>query len=189
MLRLFVGLAATLIVSISSASADDHGHRQLGAHVHGQGTLDIAIEANKIAMELVAPGMDIVGFEHVATTDAQKEAVEKAKAKLADVAAIFKFPAAAACKVDTVAVENRKETHHPGDEDDDDKPGAPQHAEFHATYALVCASPAQLTGFQTSYFSSFAGTQGLTVNVTTEKGQTQAHITRDNPAIDLKSVM
>ena len=46
-------------------------------------------------MELVAPGMDIVGFEHVASTDEQKAAVEKAKAKLTDVLSVFKLPAAA----------------------------------------------------------------------------------------------
>jgi hypothetical protein len=38
--------------------------RQLNAHEHGVGQLDIAIDGQQIAMELHAPGADIVGFPH-----------------------------------------------------------------------------------------------------------------------------
>ena len=185
------GLASMAMLIAVPAFADPADHRQLGPHVHGQGTLDIAIEGNKIEMELVSPGMDIAGFEHIASTDEQKAAVEKAKAKLADVLAVFKFPSAANCKAETANVENRKETHKPGekDDDDDDKPGAPQHSEFHATYTITCEAPERVTGLETVYFSNFAGAQLLNVNVTTSKGQTQAQMTRDKPTLDLTGAM
>src|SRR5690606_15468836 len=98
--KTFTSLAAATFILVSPALAGEAQHRQLGPHVHGQGTLDVAIEGKKIAMELVVPGMDIVGFEHIATTDAQKAAVEKAKAKLTDVLDVFKLPASANCKAD-----------------------------------------------------------------------------------------
>jgi hypothetical protein len=180
-------LASLVILCAVPALAEEH--RQLGPHVHGQGTLDIAIEGKKIEMELVAPGMDIVGFEHVATTDAQKSAVEKAKAKLTDVLSVFKLPAAAKCKVDTANVESRKETHQPGEKDDDDKPGEPEHSEFHATYALTCEAPESVTGMETAYFSDFTGGQLLNVNVTSPKGQTQAQMSRAKPTLDLAGLM
>lgn len=192
MLKTFAGLAVSAaFVLISPAFADQAEHRQLGPHVHGQGTLDIAIEGKKISMELVVPGMDIVGFEHVPTTDAQKAEVEKAKAKLADVLGIFKLPQSAGCKADAADVENRKETHHPGekDDDDDDKPGAPEHSEFHATYTITCAAPESVTGMETVYFTNFAGAQLLNVNITSSKGQTQAQMTRAKPTLDLAGVM
>lgn len=183
-------LASLAILASLSALADEAEHRQLGPHVHGQGTLDIAVEGNKIEMELIAPGMDIVGFEHVATTDDQKAAVEKAKAKLADVLNVFKLPPAAKCKTETANVESRKETHHPGGEDhDDEKPGEPQHSEFHATYTITCEAPESVTGMETAYFTDFAGGQLLNVNVTTPKGQTQAQMTREKPTLDLTGVM
>lgn len=183
-------LAALAILASSPALADETEHRQLGPHVHGQGTLDIAVEGNKIEMELIAPGMDIVGFEHVATTDDQKAAVEKAKAKLADVLNVFKLPPAAKCKTEAANVESRKETHHPGEEDhDDEKPGEPQHSEFHATYTITCEAPESVTGMETAYFTDFAGGQLLNVNVTTPKGQTQAQMTREKPMLDLTGVM
>ncbi|MET0409391.1 MAG: DUF2796 domain-containing protein [Hyphomicrobium sp.] len=183
-------LAVSAILLTVPAFADEAPHRQLGPHVHGQGTLDIAVEGNKIEMELTAPGMDIVGFEHVASTNDQKAAVEKAKAKLADVLTVFKLPDAAKCKIDTANVENRKETHQPGEkDDDDDKPGAPQHSEFHATYTITCEAPENVTGIETVYFKDFGGGQLLNVNVTTSKGQTQAQLTREKPTLDLTGVM
>src|SRR6185312_12056972 len=134
MLKILPGLVSAAFLLALPAFADEAPHRQLGPHVHGQGTLDIAIEGKKVEMELVAPGMDIVGFEHVASTNDQKAAVEKAKAKLTDVLSVFKLPAVAKCKAETSNVENRKEVHHDGDEDhdEDEKEGHAQHSEFHA---------------------------------------------------------
>jgi len=183
-------LASLLILASLPALAEQAEHRQLGPHVHGQGTLDIAIDGKKIEMELVSPGMDIVGFEHVATTDDQKAAVEKAKTKLADVLNVFKLPSSAKCMTETANVESRKETHQPGEkDDDDDKPGEPQHSEFHATYTITCEVPENVTGMETAYFTDFAGGQLLNVNVTTSKGQTQAQMTRAKPTLDLTGVM
>ena len=67
---------------------------------------------------------------------------------------------------------SRKETHQPGEkDDDDDKPGAPRALEFHATYTINCEAPESVTGMETVYFTNFAGAQLLNVNVTTAKGQ------------------
>ena len=149
MLRTLAGFASAAFILASPALADEPQHRQLGPHVHGQGTLDIAIEGKKISMELVAPGMDIVGFEHRPSTDDQKAAVEKAKAKLTDVLSVFKLPVAAKCKADTANVESRKETHQPGEKDPDEAeeklPGR-EHSEFHATYTITCEAPESVTG-------------------------------------------
>jgi hypothetical protein len=192
MLKTFAGLASAAFILVSPVCADETPHRQLGPHVHGQGTLDIAIEGKKISMELIAPGMDIVGFEHVPSTDDQKAAVEKAKAKLTDVLSVFKLPAAAKCKADTADVESRNETHQPGEKDPDEAeeklPGH-EHSEFHATYTITCEAPESLTGLDTVYFTNFGGAQLLNVNITSSKGQTQAQMTRAKPTLDLTGVM
>jgi hypothetical protein len=192
MLKTLPGLALAAFILVSPALADGPQHRQLGPHVHGQGTLDIAVEGKKVEMDLVAPGMDIVGFEHVPSTDDQKAAVEKAKKKLTDVLSVFKLPAAAKCKADAANVESRKEAHQPGEKDPDEAeeslPGH-EHSEFHATYAITCEAPESLTGLETVYFTNFAGAQLLNVNVTTSKGQTQAQMTRAKPTLDLSGVM
>ena len=59
----FALVAISLLMTSARAEED---HRELGPHVHGHGTLNIAIEDKRVSMELEVPGMDIVGFEHAA---------------------------------------------------------------------------------------------------------------------------
>src|SRR6185369_1509759 len=54
--------------AVASPAFAAEEHRELGVHEHGRGTLNIAIEGNKVTMELEAAGVDIVGFEHAAKT-------------------------------------------------------------------------------------------------------------------------
>jgi hypothetical protein len=175
-------------------------HRELGPHVHGHGNLNIAVEDKRVSMELEVPGMDIVGFEHDATTDDQKGAMEKAKAQLAQPLAVFKLPVAAGCTVADAKVELEAEHHRDGDGDDDhdhdkaagedhDHDGHEGHKQFHVTYALDCAKPANLTAIDFDYFKLFAGAHDLTVNVVTAKAQNTYEVSRDKPSLDLGGMM
>ncbi|MFA5901972.1 MAG: DUF2796 domain-containing protein [Hyphomicrobium sp.] len=178
----------------------EDGHRELGAHVHGHGTLNIAVEDKRVSMELEAPGMDIVGFEHAASTDDQKAAVEKAKSLLQKPLDLFALPAGAGCTVASTDVALEAEHHHDVDEQDHEAQGAADdhdhadhdddgHKQFHVTYALDCTNPAELTAITFGYFKQFAGAQGLTVNVVTGKGQSKYEVSRDKPALDLNGIM
>src|SRR6185369_15254127 len=101
------------------------GHRELGAHEHGRGTLNIAIEGTKVTMELEVPGADIVGFEHAAKSPKEKSAVEKATIQLKSPLALFNLPPTAACRITEAKVEVEK-----GGHDHDAKPaGADKAAE------------------------------------------------------------
>ena len=209
----FATVLATALF-VAPAFADDE-HRELGAHVHGHGNLDIAVEGTKVSMSLEAPGMDIVGFEHAAKSGDQKSAVDRATATLSAPLALFNIPAAAGCKVTDAKVALEAEHEH-GDDDDHDhdakkgadhdhdhdakaKEGADHdrdeheghagHNQFHATYALECAKPAEITSIAFDYFKSFAGAQGLTVNVVTAKAQNKYEVTRDKPTLDLGGMM
>jgi hypothetical protein len=197
----FATVLATALF-VAPAFADDE-HRELGAHVHGHGNLDIAVEGTKVSMSLEAPGMDVVGFEHAANSGDQKSAVDKATATLSAPLALFNIPAAAGCKVTDAKVALEAEQEH-GDDDDHDhdakaKEGADHdhdeheghagHNQFHATYALECAKPPEITSIAFDYFKSFAGAQGLTVNVVTAKAQNKYEVTRDKPTLDLGGMM
>jgi hypothetical protein len=180
----------------------EEGHRELGPHVHGHGTLNIAIEGKRVSMELEVPGMDIVGFEHTASTAEQKAAVEKATGELKQPLTVFKLPGGAGCTVASADVAIEVEEHHDDDKDDhdhdkgeakhdhdEDKDEHAGHNQFHATYALDCANPAELTSIDFSYFKLFAGAQDLTVNVVTAKAQSKYEVSRDKPALDLGGIM
>lgn len=211
-----LSLVASVSLATAAARAEEE-HRELGAHVHGHGTLNIAVEGNRVAMELEAPGMDIVGFEHEASSDEQKAAVEKAKAELAKPLILFKIPDGAACKVAEakVALESEHEGEH-GDEHEDhadehgdhakgedhddhdheehadadhDDDHDHHHSAFHVTYALDCGKPSNLSSISFDYFKQFAGARSLTVNVVTAKAQSSYEVNRDKPELDLGGMM
>jgi hypothetical protein len=190
-----LGLAALSLLTVPARAEDDH--RELGAHVHGHGTLNIAIEGNRVSLGLEVPGMDIVGFEHAPSTDDQKAAVEKAKARLEKPLGLFSLPAAAGCTVAeaNVAVEAEHGDHgddHQHEEKDDhdhDDGAAGAHNQFEANYALDCANPSELTTITFEYFALFAGAHDLTVNVVTAKGQSKYEVSRSKPTLDLGGIM
>ena len=187
-------LAAGLACAALPASADEH--RQLGAHVHGHGRLNIAIEGNTVSMELEVPGMDIVGFEHEPSTPEQKAAMANAKEKLLNALALFGPAPEAGCalrhvKVSTEAEhedehEHEHEAHATGGHEEE---AGHHHSEFHAEYTLTCSSPSRLTSMTFQYFNAFAGAQELDVSVIAPKGQSSFEVKRDKPTLDLTGIM
>ena len=184
------------IVTCIAFSAAGEEHRQLGAHVHGHGRLNIAIEDKTVSIELEAPGADIVGFEHEAGTRAQSAAIEKAKATLASGLSLFTPAAAAGCtqnasKVSIEAEHEHEHEHHAegAKPDADDEAADHHHSEFHAEYAFECASPARLTSMTFDYFKAFPNAQELDISLISPKGQSSYEVNRDKPRLDLTGIM
>ena len=90
----------SLIALLAAAPALAEESRLLGTHEHGVGLMKMAIDGDVLAIELNVPGADIVGFEHAATAEADRAAVERALAVLADPANLIALPAASACRMD-----------------------------------------------------------------------------------------
>ena len=114
--------------------------------------------------------MDIVGFEHAATSRRDREAVENAKAQLQRPLSLFKLPAAAGCRVTeaNVKVEVGEHDHHaqqegPGSTESKGPEKAEtegeRHSEFHAEYACECASVNNITAIEFGYFRVFPGAE------------------------------
>lgn len=174
-------------VATPALGADEH--RQLGAHEHGRGTLNIAVEGTKVSMELEVPGADIVGFEHAATSAGDKATLETAKTQLSAPLALFSLPASAACRVTQVDVEVEIGEHAHDAKAEAKAEKGEGHAEFHVQYALECAAPGNLTAIEFGYFRAFAGAQKLDVNVITPKGQSTFEVTRASPSLSLAGMI
>jgi hypothetical protein len=179
----FAGFAACLAFA---ALAEEH--RQLGAHMHGHGRLNIAIEDKTMSVELEVPAADIVGFEHEPETQEEKAVLEAAKAKLAAGLSLFTPASAAGCaqtsaKVMTEADHDEeheaRDSHHAQGSDH-------EHSEFHADYALECASPSQITSMSFDYFRAFPNAEALTVSLISAQGQASFEVTRGKPSVDLR---
>ncbi|HJU30553.1 MAG TPA: DUF2796 domain-containing protein [Hyphomicrobiaceae bacterium] len=183
-LVMLCGLAGML--AIPSEAHDKR--REMGAHEHGRGTLNIALEGTRVSLELEVPAADIVGFERAARTRKEKAAVEKATAQLSAPLSLFAFPAAAACRVAEAKVEfGAGEPSHAGAGKADAH--GEGHSEVQARYVLDCTGPANITGIEFGYFRTFAGAQKLDVNVVTGKGQNKFQVTRARPSLSLAGMM
>ena len=125
-LRRTIPLASLLMLSSTLCFASGHdGHRQHGAHVHGIAQMNMAVDGNNLLLELASPSMNIVGFEHMPSTDEQHHAVHEAAEKLEDGTSLFEFSKDAGCTMVAAEIESPllEDEHHDehGDEDSHDK--------------------------------------------------------------------
>jgi hypothetical protein len=188
-MRFILVTAFAVLAPMYTANAEES--RQLDPHEHGHGALNIAIEGDRVSLELEVPGDDLVGFEHEPKNDADAAAIAKATSLLSDPLALFGVPAAAGCHVTEHSVEHGKEEHGEEEHDHDAAESVEEgeHSEFHATYVLQCTAPTVMTKLDLAYFSRFPGAQSLTVSIVTDKGQTKIEATRDEIGVDLGPVM
>lgn len=207
---------AAACLALAALPAAGQETRDLDAHEHGHGALNIAVEGNSLAMELEAPGFDIVGFEHAAETDADTAAVESALATLAEPAGLFGLPDAAACEVTEVSVdlhgedahddhdhdkehaehaeehdhdEGEAHENHAEEEGHDDHEHEAEHSEFHAEYHFTCENIAALDSLTLTYFDLFENAEELEVQFVSDKGALLMEATPEAPVLDLSDAM
>ena len=190
-------LAVVIGMTVSAtAIAEDH-FRSHDAHVHGEVEVNIAQDGQELLVEVTAPGADVVGFEHAPQTPEQVAALEKATALLNQPSKLFAFEGAD-CTLEYKSVthtlgEDDHEGHdhdHEGHDHDkhdhDDHEGhdhdhaAGGHGEFTIEYHYQCSNVAKLDTVETQWFSNFANTESITVNLLTDRAQTQQKLTPSN---------
>ncbi|WP_227268411.1 zinc uptake protein ZrgA [Roseobacter weihaiensis] len=192
-----LSLVALFALAANPVSAEET--RQLGAHEHGVGQLDIAFDGTQIAMELRAPGADIVGFEYEAQSVDDRAKVDAAVATLARPLDLFSLPSAAGCSVVQASASLESEEEHEshgdahahedhGDEDHADHAHEAGHTEFHAEYLVNCADPAAASVISFAYFDTFPNALELEVQVISDKGATAFEVERDAPTLDLRGM-
>jgi len=183
-------LISLLALAAPGALATD-GFRQLDSHSHGHGTLNIAIEGKLVEMELDIPGADIVGFEHRAESAEDKAAIDRAKAKLQNGAALFVLSPEAGCEQERTSVRliaeedehDDKHDHGPGSkETDTDGDG---HAEFRALFRFGCAAPDRIVEIKFPFFHVFPNSQELQVQMITSRRTYGFDVERGTPVLKL----
>ena len=211
MRRIFVlGAAGTMALGTAHASET----RELDAHEHGSGTLNIAIEGTTVAMEFEAPGADIVGFEYAATSETDRATIDQAISDLARPLELFSISTAAGCTVTAANVALIEEDEEHGDHDDHDHDAAEhdehghdehghddhdhaeahddeheaEHTEFHAEYTLDCADPSGITQIDFAYFERFPNALELEVQVVSDAGAQSFEVERDEAVLDMRGM-
>ncbi|ATF20374.1 zinc uptake protein ZrgA [Phaeobacter gallaeciensis] len=206
----------SLLAIVTALPALAEGTRELDAHEHGVGTLNIAIENTTVSMEFEAPGADIVGFEYPAKSEEDISAVNTALATLSSPLQLFVVPDSALCSIVDAhaALESGEEhedhadehaheehadeehTHDHGHEEHEHEEhdsghhdGHAEHAahsEFHANYVLDCAKPEALSDITFAYFTAFQQAQSVDVQVIRSTGAQAYQVDRNAPVLNLE---
>ena len=189
----FRTLVASAVLALPiSVLADDHQH-SLEAHVHGLGTLNIALENQLLELQLESPAMNIIGFEYQPTTEADIQSVKAAQNTLSNAAELFAFSPAAQCRLTSVSIENAllkgSGAHdHDHDHDHESQPAAEiaehQHNDISAHYQYHCATPAQLNSIDLAgLFKLFTQTEKIQVQLIVGDHQQGAELSAKNTSL------
>lgn len=181
-------LSLASLPALAADDAHDH-HGNHPAHVHGVGKLDLALEGNTLTLHLDTPLINVVGFEHAASSARDKDTVRAAAKTLREVGRLFVTDAAAQCKPAEIQLESAVLP--PallGEKTPANAPTAPTdgHADLDADFTLVCATPGALTTVDASgLFAAFPGFQRIDVQLATPKKQGAAQLVPGTALIPL----
>ncbi|WOD10996.1 DUF2796 domain-containing protein [Pseudomonas sp. NyZ704] len=177
------------VISVASAAHDhdhddhehEHGHEHesLSAHEHGVGSLNLVVDGGEVAIELVSPANNLLGFEHLPASNADKAKVKALQAQLNDAGSLFVFPAAADCSLEEVELSSplfETEDGHEHEHEHSDE-SAESHADIQAHFHFNCTQEAALDQIQVALFSAFPGTERLLLQAIGPKGQQGGELT------------
>lgn len=193
---------ATLLLAAAPLAAQDAAQpfKQEGKHVHGQVTLNLALENDVLAVEIEAPAINVVGFERAPRDAAEQQAVRDAAAWLGGGRALLGVPAAAGCRRIEASVtapewsaaegkDSGKHDHshdHDHDHDHDHGDEAHAHADYLATASYRCAKPEALAWIEVWALRQLRDVTEATVNVVTPQVQKSVRTARADERIALR---
>ena len=199
-----------LLATVVATPALAQDQRDLDAHVHGVSTLQIAVEEGMVEMNLLSPGVDIVGFEYEASSEDDKDAVETAIRQFLRPEELVTLPEGAGCRLtevvahlDTGDHEDEMHAEHvdgesmhdeaetaeiaddPVHEDEHVDEAGAEHSAFHVIYGYACENPDALTTVSFPFFERFENAGEIEVQYATEAGAGTAELTGAAPELSL----
>lgn len=160
-----------LLASLAALAASTlPAHAQ---HAHGEGSLDVVIDKDSIAINLALPLDAAVGFERAPKNEREKAVLAAAEKTLGD-ASLFVPSTAASCKAEVPRVVMPAFG---------TKAGHDQHADIDASYAYRCANPAALKGIETTIFKQFKRLYRLEARRVGPAGQGKQRLTPKSPLL------
>ncbi|MBA1203105.1 DUF2796 domain-containing protein [Pseudomonas capeferrum] len=179
MRRLLLVLPFALLPLVAAHAHDehDHAHGSLDPHEHGVASINAVLEGNALELELDSPAMNLVGFEHAASSDADKAKVESVRQQLEQPLTLFGLDKDAGCRESANELKSplfgkaptaKAESHgHDGSHEHEH-----QHSDITAHYKLTCSSPEKLAQIDLApLFKAFPTTHKINVQLIGPNGQ------------------
>lgn len=168
---------ALLPFAANAHDSQDHDHGSLGKHEHGVAQLNVALDGTTLELELDSPAMNLVGFEHEATSAADKATVASVQALMKKPLQLFDAPAAANCYLTSTELESPLFGDTDAKHEEEDHDGH-HHADIHAHYQFTCSAPDALASLDFApLFKRFPATQKIQVQMLGPRGQQGAELT------------
>lgn len=187
-------LLATATLATTPLAAQEF--KQEAKHVHGEVTLNLALENDLLSVEMEAPAINVVGFERAPRDAAEEKVVRDAAAWLSAGRALLGVPAAAGCRRVDATVEAPKwgdakgkdAGNHDHDHDHDHEHGDDEHAhaDYLATASYKCSNPAALAWIEVWALRQLRDVTEVTVNVVTPEVQKSVRTSRADERIALR---
>ncbi|MDR2092167.1 MAG: DUF2796 domain-containing protein [Azoarcus sp.] len=158
-------------------------------HEHGVARLDVALEGQRLSLELDSPLANFLSFEHAPRTDAQRNEVRAMAAKLRGAEALFVPPKAALCRLASVELASDnlpKDLLAPAGapatgqlpEDND------SHGDIEAEYVFLCDKPEAVTQIEIRLFKAFPALREIAAQIAVPGKQRAAELTPESSALE-----
>ncbi len=195
-LPIAVGALLGLLAVPPGAAGEAGALHEHGARDQGVGHLNLVAEGRELYLDLTGPAASLLGFEHAASTEAEKRSVAKALAVLEDGERLFRFSPAAGCRLHAVSV-NAPVT---GSATPDARLDAPAgghvaptgtppdgaqagHVDIEADYHFVCTEPGRVERLELQFFQDFPAVERVQVQFNWQARQGATTLTADDPVI------
>lgn len=155
-------ITALAIACAALARADDF--RQLGTHEHGHLTLNVVIEGTLLSVELEAPGLNVLGFEHRPRTPAEQSRFEAQDRWLRSGREAVGAPPAAGCRLETVTVSSPDWSAAAAGDD---------HGDYRVNWRFRCANAGALAWLEPWMLAKLPGVNQVEVNLINGSLQTR----------------
>lgn len=173
------------LLPLAAAAQDHEEHGSLDKHEHGVASLNVALDGNTLEIQLESPALNLVGFEHAASSAADQAKVAAVRQQLEQPQALFALPIEARCTLKQHELQGALFAPRADDEHDEHaahEQGEEQgHSDISAHYQFACAVPQALKTLELgSFFASFPGTEKLDVQLIGPSGQQGVQLSPGN---------
>ena len=165
--------------------------KELGAHVHGIATLQVAVDEKTMTLNFSGPLDNLLGFEHVPHNAKQKAAVKKMADDLNHAERFFIPTAEAQCTLQSTKLESlvlepvppheKKSAHMEDSKHHEEESG---HADIDGEFVFACKQTGKLHDLEVKLFDAFPHLSQLKVEVATLKKQSSAKLTTNQRRVN-----
>jgi hypothetical protein len=179
---------SVLIFSASWLCARADEFEQHHAHEHGKVTLNVAIDGSTLLVELDAPAINVVGFEHAPRTKSEHAAAQQATHFIETGHGLLGFPPAAEC---LFLHTEFTEPHWGAPEAESAEAtgvhnGSEEHADYEARFTYQCGHPAALAWLEPWLLAKLLNITEARINLVTPAGQRSESVTAPRARVRLQ---